>query len=212
MTVIGVVGDFHLTPLSQTIRPLFIANTPDHKFIPMRYLSIKIKPVNVEKTLTHIEKIWKEFFPGMLFSFTFLDELFNRQFKNIERSRTIFSYFALLAIIIACLGLFGMAAFTAEQRTKEIGIRKVLGSSTAAIFYLLNKELLLKVAIASILAWPATYFIFEKWLESFPYHMDIDFPLFFFVSVLVFAIGLTAVSFRSLKAARGNPVEALRYE
>jgi len=211
-TVIGVVKDFHLAPLSQIIRPLFMGNSPNHKFLPFRYLSIAIEPKNVDNTLTLIEDKWKEIFPEKPFSYTFLDESFNRQFRSVERSRAIFIYFTFLAIFIACLGLFGIAAFSAEQRTKEIGIRKVLGSTSVGIVYLLSKELMLHVLLANIVAWPLTYFMLHRWLQNFPYRTDINLIIFLLASGLVIMVGLTTVSFQAVKAALTNPVEALHYE
>ena len=130
----------------------------------------------------------------------------------MERSREIFSHFTFLAIFIGCLGLFGMASFTTEQRKKEIGIRKVLGSSVANIVFLLSKELMGSVLLANAIAWPLAYIMLRNWIQDFPYRTDINILIFVASAGFVFVIGLATISYRAVKAALTNPVDSLRYE
>ena len=134
------------------------------------------------------------------------------QFGQIEQSRKLFSYFTLLAIFVACLGLYGMASFSATQRTKEIGIRKVLGSSVTGIITLLGKELMLLILIATAVAWPLSFFVMKGWIQNFPYRTDIGILSFLGSSFIVLLIGVLTVSYQSIRAATANPVDSLRYE
>ena len=151
-TVIGVVKDFNIQDASSRIEPAFIANVQDHpfSFAQFRVLAVRINPGKSQAVVSSLEKIWKETFPQKPFNYFFLEDDFNEQFLNIERSRDIFSYFTFLAIFIACLGLFGMATYAAEQRVKEIGIRKTLGSSISQIVALLSKEIIYIVLAANV--------------------------------------------------------------
>ena len=142
----------------------------------------------------------------------FLDESFGRQLAGMERSRDIFSSFTFLAVLIACLGLFGMSAYAAEQRTKEIGVRKVLGSSSSQIVYLLSREVMVHLAAAAVISWPVIYFLMNRWLRNFPYRADLSLWTFVVAFLLVFIIGLATVAFQSVKASLANPVDSLRYE
>jgi len=211
-TVICVIKDVHFAPLSQVIQPLFMGNDPDYPFNFFRFISIRIRPDNINETLKFIKKKWNEFVPHVQYSASFLDLTFNRQFSNIERSRSIFSYFTLLAIFIACLGLFGMAAFTSEQRTKEIGIRKILGSSSTGIILLLSKELIVLIILGNIIAWPLTYVMLTRWIQNFPYHVNISFFTFIASGIMVLLIGLATISFQAFKAALAHPVISLKNE
>lgn len=213
-SVIGVVKDFHLRYLSQVIEPLFIQSDPDFP-IPHGVLDLMLVRINPEKmsdTLRFLEKKWAEIAPSSAFDPFYLDDAFNAQFINMERSRGVFSYFTFLAIFIGCLGLFGMASFTTEQRTKEIGIRKVLGSSVANIVFLLSKELMGSVLLANAIAWPLAYIMLRNWIQDFPYRTDINILIFVASAGFVFVIGLATISYRAVKAALANPADSLRYE
>jgi len=210
--VIGVVKDFHLESLSQTIRPLFMANESDHRFVPLRFLLIKTKSGEISESLQFIEHKWKTIFPGVALNSFFLDETIAQQLRRMEKSREIFSYFTFLAIFIACLGLFGMSAYTTEQRTKEIGIRKVLGSSSSGIILFLSKELLKHIVVATVVSWPIAFYFLNRWLEDFPYRTNISLSTFVLSSLIVLLIGMTTISYQALKAALANPVDSLRYE
>lgn len=213
-TVIGVVKDFHLRPLSETIHPLFMGNDPDYPFSFnfMDLVLVRVGYDDITGTLNFIENKWKELFPEQQFNYFFLDENFNLQFRDIERSREIFSYFTFLAILIACLGLFGMASFTAEQRNKEIGIRKVLGSSVPGIVMLLGKELIVLVIVANAFAWPVAYLMLNRWLQGFPYRISMTIVPFVVSAILVVLISFLTIAYQAIRAAMANPVESLRYE
>jgi putative ABC transport system permease protein len=214
MTVIGVVKDFHLRYLTHQMEPIFIGCDPDYP-LPFNYLdviSVRFKSGDVAGTLGFLKKQWEKIFPSIPFEFYFLDEIFGSQFLQIERSRKIFSYFSFLAIFVACLGLYGMASFSAVQRTKEIGIRKVLGSTTTGIITLLGKELIGLILIANLVAWPLSFYAMNQWIQNYPYRVNIGIELFFASSLIVLIIGLLTISYQAVKAALANPVDSLRYE
>jgi putative ABC transport system permease protein len=207
-SVIGVVRDFHFQSLRQEIEPLVIYISP--RFF--EYISIRITPDNFPATLAFIKKKWKEWAPGLPFDYFFLDSDFDRFYRAEEREGRVFCGFSFLAIFIACLGLFGLASFTAEQRTKEIGIRKVLGATVPSIVTQLIKEFTKWVLIANFIAWPVGYFAMSRWLENFAYRTRIGPWTFLLSAILVFIIALLTVSFQALRAAFANPSDALRYE
>jgi putative ABC transport system permease protein len=207
-TVIGVVRDYHLRSLHHEIMPLYIDNDPSN----FLYISTKIKSDDVSKTLGDLRKKWAEIAPDQLFDYFFLDESFDLQYRAEEKLGLIFSNFAMLAILVACLGLFGLASFTAEQRTKEIGIRKALGATVSSIVILLIKEFTKWVLLANIIAWPIAYVAMNHWLQNFAYRIKIGLGTFILAGVLALVIALVTVGYQAIKAARANPVEALRYE
>jgi len=211
-TVIGVVRDYHQLPLTQEIKPLYIRITPQDIYNPYRMLSVRIAPGAVSRTLGLIETKWNEIYPNHPFDYFFLDESFGEQFRDIERTKKLTSYFAGLAIFIACLGLYGLASFMAEQRTKEIGIRKVLGATTGGIVFLISKDLTKMVALANAIAWPAAYLLMRNWLTSFPYRVDISVLTFLLSGMVVLFIGLATVAYQSIKAGLTDPVRSLKYE
>jgi putative ABC transport system permease protein len=212
--VIGVVKDFHLSSVTREIQPFFIANVLDYPFGygKIRALAIRIHPVDIQATIAKVETIWEDTFPDKPFDYYFLDEDFSEQFINLEQSRDIISYFTFLAIFIACLGLFGMVAYAAEKRTKEIGIRKALGSSVLQIVTLLSKELILLVLVANVIAYPIAYFSIAQWLKDFPYRIDINMYTFLISTLVAVIISLLTIMYQSLKAATANPVNSLKYE
>ena len=159
-----------------------------------------------------MKKKWELLQPAFPFEYSFLDEDFDKQYKIDKKLSQIFSYFTFLAILIACLGLFGLASFTAEQRTKEIGIRKALGASVSEIIFLLSKEFTRWVLVANIIAWPLAYFAMNRWLQNFAYRINIGIGTFILAALLALVIALLTVGYQAIKAARANPVEALRYE
>ncbi|MFC1555561.1 ABC transporter permease, partial [candidate division KSB1 bacterium] len=211
-TVIGVIKDVHFRPIGQMIEPLVISNNTDNLFNPASLLSIRIRPENVESTVSYISDVWKSMHPDTPFNYSFLDESFDRQFNNFSRTMDIFSNFTIIAIFIACLGLFGMASYTTEQRTKEIGIRKVLGASAAKIVLILNIHTLKLAVLSNIVAWPVVYFLMDDWFRSFPYRISISITTFAAAALLIGVIGFVSVAFQSFKAAMANPVKSLRFE
>ena len=206
--VIGVVKDFHYVSLHQPIEPLVFSWNPGWLWMG----NVRLSSSNIQGSISHIEKIWEEMVPEFPFEYVFLDERFDRQYKRDERFGQIFNYFAGLGIFIAALGLFGLASFMAEQRTKEIGVRKVLGATVGKIIVLLSKEFVKWVVVANVIAWPAAYFIMNKWLENFAYRTQINGLIFVVSGCLALFVALATVFFKSLRAATANPVDSLRYE
>lgn len=207
-TVIGVVEDFHIESLHKKITPLYISYTTH----AINSFCIRISPDNIPATISFLEAKIKEFFPARPFEFQFLDDSFDAQYRAEERLSKIFSYFSILAIFIACLGLFGLAAFSAEQKTKEIGIRKVLGASISSLVALLSREFLKWVLIANAIAWPMAYYFLNQWLQNFAYRTEISFLAFIFAGAISFAIAFITVYTQTFKASTADPVHSLRYE
>jgi putative ABC transport system permease protein len=207
-TVIGVVKDFNFFSLHSKIGPLIMSIQPDE----FNYLVMRIKPDDISATVNYVEKTWKEIVPGRPFDYSFLDQHFDDIYKSDQRTGDMFGFFSFLAIFIACLGLFGLAAYTAEQRTKEIGVRKVLGSSVSGIVLLLSKDFLKLVLIAGIIAVPVSYYAMNSWLQDFAYHAGIEPWTFIAAAILAFLIAFITISFQAIKAATSNPIKSLRYE
>ncbi|MFC1732167.1 FtsX-like permease family protein, partial [candidate division KSB1 bacterium] len=206
--VIGVVRDFHYFSVRTQIEPIVFRINP----ASYRYASIKIRETDVPSTLKFIEDTWKKFAQGYPYQSYFLDENFNSLYQNEERMMRVFGYCSFLAVLIACLGLFGLASFAAEQRTKEIGIRKVLGSSVAGIVALFTREFTILVILSNLLAWPAAYYYMNNWLAEFPYRTGLSVTVFIVAALLALLISLLTVGFQAFRAARTDPVKALRYE
>jgi len=207
-TIRGVVKDFHFTSLHQAIGPLIIFLNPDM----VQEIYLKLNKGNLKQTLSGIEKIWKERVPGRSFEYRFLDEDYNNLYKSEERTAQIFTLFAGLAILLACLGLFALSAFTTVQRTKEIGIRKVLGATIPQLMMLLSREFLILVGIAIIIAIPISWLAGNRWLADFAYRISISNWMFAIASGIALLIALLAVSLQTIKAAKANPVKSLRAE
>jgi putative ABC transport system permease protein len=207
-TVIGVVKDFHFSSLHKIIMPLYIDNAPSYA----DKISIKISPQNTTGTLRLLREKWKEIDPYRPFEYSFLDETFDSQYRPDERLSKIFASFTIFAILIACLGLFGLASFMSEQRTKEIGIRKVLGASVPGIILMLSKNFLKLVIIANIIAWPISYLAMKNWLQNFAYRINIGLWIFILTAALSLCIALLTVSYQSVKASLSNPADAIKYE
>jgi len=175
-------------------------------------VSIKVNTADMRNTIASITGVWKKFSPDESIRYSFLDESFAKMYADVERMGTIFTGFAVMAIIIACLGLFALAAFMAEQRSKEIGIRKVLGASVSGITRLLSLNFVKLVAIAIVIASPVAWWAMDKWLQDFTYRTPIGLWVFVIAGVTAIAIALLTVSFQSIKAALTNPVKSLRSE
>jgi len=176
------------------------------------YYSIRLHTNNLQLALQHVEKSWTTAFPGNPFDYFFLDEYFNRQYASERKFEQLFMIFAALAIIISCLGLFGLSAFTASQRIREIGIRKVLGASAANITTMLSVDFLKLVLLSILLVSPLTWFIMNSWLRDFSYRIHINGWIFVLAGLVSLIIALITVSFQAVKAALSNPVTSLRSE
>jgi putative ABC transport system permease protein len=196
--------------MNQPVQPMYISCAPDSPYDRIRYLLVRIRPKDIPTTLAFLERQWQEFAPGIPFEFSFLDETFNTQFRGVEKIRIIFSYFSLLAICIASLGLLGLAAFAAEQRRREVSIRKVLGASDRLIMWLFSREYFALFCLATVIACPLIYFSMDHWLRLFPYHAPLNWPLFLWPATGVFLLGLAVISTQTLRAARVNPAVTLK--
>lgn len=205
--VIGVVEDFHFDSLRNSIGPmiLFLGGNSSS-------MSFRFKTDEMAKTIELLRLKWKEFLPQQPFIYSFLDERFFEVYETEQRFGKIFGVFAGLAIFIGCLGLFGLASFVAEKRTKEIGIRKVLGASVPNITGLLMKEFLVLICLANFVAWPVSYFVMKGWLNDFAFRMTIQIWIFVAAGVLTLFIAILTVCFQSIKAALANPADSLMYE
>lgn len=208
--VIGIVKDFHVKSLHQRIEPLLIHIAPNPD--ALHYFAIRIRPNNISRILRFMEETWYQVYPHDPFIYSFLDEDFDSLYRAEELRGRILTSFTLLAIFIACLGLLGLASFSAEQRTKEIGIRKVLGASSSGLMILILKEFLILISIANITAWPVAGLLMHSWLQEFAYRTNIGISTFLFSGILSLIIALVTVSYQAIKAALANPVESLRYE
>lgn len=208
LTVIGVVANFHQQGLQKTIDPMIMLLRPNIR----GYYSAKIQATEVQATVAALQKIWEKHFPADPFSFYFLDELFDRQYRADMIFGKVFGAFAFLAVLIACFGLLGLSAYNVVQRTKEIGVRKVLGASVVSIAGLLSKDFVKLVLAANLVAWPVAYFAMNRWLQDFAYRVNIGWWVFALAGGAALLIALLTVSLQAIKAALANPVEALRYE
>ncbi|MGH7493758.1 MAG: ABC transporter permease [bacterium] len=207
--IVGVTKDFHLFSFRENTTPLLLTIMPADYF---NFISVRIVPAHLPSALAHLEKIWKAFAPSYPFDYYFLDQDFARLHRADEQLGQVFVYFAGLAIAVACLGLFGLAAFSAEQRTKEIGVRKVLGASVRQILLLFSRDFTKLILIAFVLAAPLAYFGMQRWLQAFVFRVTPGPGVFLLSGGLALLIAWLTVSFQALKAALANPVEALRYE
>ena len=205
--IVGVVKDFHIEGFNQAIRPM-VMRVNNYTW----YASFKVAPDNIQSTIAYIEEEWNKLEPTHPFRYKFLDEKFGVLLKQQENFGTMFLFLTILAIIISAMGLYGLSSYTAEQRTKEIGVRKVLGSSVGQIMNMLTKDFLKLVLIANIFSWPITYILAKNWLNNFSYQIDMPILPFVFATLLSMLIALITVSSQAYIAANSDPVNALKYE
>lgn len=212
-TVVGVLKDFNVESLHQIVQPfaLFYTTSKTYK-VNTSYVTVRVKPGDYSRTIDAIAAVWKKFEPDNPFEYSFMDDDFDALYRTDQTAGKVFGTFTGLSIAVACLGLLGLAMYTAERRTKEIGIRKVLGASVNSIVSMLSKELLKLVIIASIIAFPVAYYAMNKWLQDFAYPTAISWWIFGMAAFITMIIALVTVSFQSIKAALMNPVKSLRSE
>jgi putative ABC transport system permease protein len=207
-TVIGIIKDYNFRSLHSKIGPLLLRLSESGQ----HHMSVRVVPGNLRFTLDEIKSIWSQFERDYPFQYTFLDEEFDRMYRTDIRFRNIFGYFAGLAIVISCLGLFGLASFLAEKRTKEIGVRKVLGASVGGITILLAKEFTKWVVVANAVAWPLAYWTMKEWLTVYAYRAEMKIGIFLLSGGLALVVAWITVGYKSVRAALANPVDSLRYE
>jgi putative ABC transport system permease protein len=205
--VIGVVKDFHFESLHEPIVPIIF-----HSDTRFRQMSVKLAANSVKAGIENIEKVWREFLPQIPFEYDFLSETYKNLYAQEQKQSQLFIVFASLAILIACLGLFGLATFNATQRVKEIGIRKVLGASVSNILGLLSKEIVVLLIISNLIAWPVAWYFMDQWLSTFAYHVNMDPVAYVFAGITAVAIAIATVSVQTIRAATGNPTNTLRHE
>ena len=202
MQIVGVLEDFHFESMHTQVRPIII--------IPQRstgdLTSVRIAGGNISAVVEFIEDAWDKYSNGQAFQFVFMDDEFNRIYSAELKTGELFTSFSILAMVIACLGLFGLAAYHTVQKTKEIGIRKVMGASIGNILYLLVKQFTKWVVVANIIAWPVSYWIMNNWLESFAYRVEISYSIFMLSAAVSLVVALITVSSQVIKAASQNPV------
>ncbi|TAE49499.1 MAG: FtsX-like permease family protein [Bacteroidetes bacterium] len=208
-TVVGVVKDYHFASLEEEIKPQLFIFDPKY---PYGELAIKIKPEKSSETLAFIEKTYTSMFPFTPYEYQFKDEINRLQYESEEKWKQIISFSAFLTIFISCIGLFGLATLSAEKRTKEIGIRKVLGAQVSGIVMLLSSDFLKLVGLAALIAFPAAWWAMNRWLENYPYHIEVGLWIFASAALLSLIVSLLTVSVQALRAAVANPVKSLKIE
>ena len=209
-TVIGVVKNFNYESLHQQIRPLVLHLSPVKTMDNV--ITVRVQAGDVKRTISYCEETWKKFVGNERFNYGFVDQNLARLYQSEQKTSVIATIFSFLAIFIACLGLFGIAAFIAEQRTKEIGIRKILGASISEIVYVLSMKFTIWVLAANILAWPIAYYVMSGWLNNFAYRIDLSIWIFLGSGSITILIALLTVSYQTIKTAIVNPIQSLRYE
>ena len=210
LTVLGVMKDFHYQSLHEEIRPLAM-----HWFGPDGFgkmVSVRFRTADIPALLGAVETVWRRLAKGQAFEYEFFDEHFAATYNAEQNTARLLMAFSALAIAIACLGLLGLATFATQQRTKEIGIRKVLGASVLNLSRLLSNEFLKLVLLANLIAWPLAYFFMGRWLQNFAYRVPLGLELFLYSGALALLIAILTVSYQSVRAALANPVNSLRNE
>jgi len=207
--IVGIAQDFNFNSLHHKIETMFMFSQTDWGFSNM---SVKINGNKPKEAIAFIQSVWQKNLPNVPFDYQFLDEHFEELYRADSQISTIVGSLAILAIIISCLGLFGLASYSAEKRIKEVGIRKVLGASLKNIVMMLSKDFLKYVLIAVLIAWPLSWIAVHKWLQDYAYRINISWWVFAMAGVLAMLIALVTVSFQAIKAALANPVKSLRTE
>ena len=209
--VIGVVQDFHFRSLHEVVGPLIIG----YRNNPIQGIDdilVKMHSSELTNTLAYVESVHNRFDQNQQMNFMFLDDMVDTQYRSDRVFQSVAGIGAALSILIACMGLFGLASFAVVQRTKEIGIRKIVGASVAQIIFLLSSDFLKLVVLANLIAWPMTWYAMNKWLQNFAYRIEISWWVFVLSGGLALVIALLTVSTQAIRAALANPVESLRYE
>lgn len=206
--IVGVVKNFNFKSVRTEIEPMALLLFPNY----ITYISVRILPNNIGETLNIIKEKWQETFLEEQFGYSFLNNRLNEFYESEQKMQNIFTVFSGLSIFVACLGLFGLSVFTAEVRTKEIGIRKALGASTGTVIFLFSKEFIKWIILANIIAWPLAWYFMDKWLQNFVYKINIGWSVFIFSGIITLSIALLTFIFQAFKSAMANPVDALRYE
>jgi len=206
--IVGVMKNYHYKPVQNPLEPMAVIVTPE----AVRFAVARLAGGDVPAALKQVESAWRKVNPKLPFDYRFFDDDYDESYRDYERMGAILKWFAGLAVFVACLGLFGLASFLAEQRRKEVGVRKVLGASSGQVVVLFSKEFTKWVILSNLIAWPAAYFALRSWLQEFPFRTSIPPALFILAGTAALAIALLTVSGQAWRAARKNPADALRYE
>jgi putative ABC transport system permease protein len=209
-TIVGVVKDFHFRPLHEKIEPLVMFCMSGN----FSYLCVRLQPdvSGIPGTIRHIESVWNKIAPHFPFQYSFMDARFDRLYRNEQKTGRIFGYFTFIAIFLSCLGLFGLAAQIADQRTKEIGIRKVMGATVAGITLLLTRDFMKWIIVANVIAWPSAYLAMNRWLQNYAYRTSIGVGILILAAFIALFVAFLTVSVQTIRTAVVDPVESLRYE
>jgi len=210
--VIGVVKDFYYESKHQKVRPMALFKLNGAYSNSANYISIRVNSNRISDALKTIDNNWKKYANGLPLEYNFLNDEYDILYKNERQTQQLFVAFSILAILIACLGLLGLSSYIAEQRTKEIGIRKVMGASVTTITYILSANFTKWVLISNLFAWPIAYYLMTKWLEDFAYKVSLSWWMFAVAALLSILIAIITISYQSIKAATRNPIDSLRYE
>jgi putative ABC transport system permease protein len=206
--VVGVIKNFHFKSLRREVEPMALFLYPDY----IREISVRIMPGDVGRVLNFIQKTWETSFPGEQFEYSFLDNRINQLYDSEKKMQDLFVIFSALSILVGCLGLLGLVSFTAELKTKEIGIRKVLGASTSSVIVLLSKEFIKWILLANVVAWPLAWFIMNKWLQNFAYKTNMGWIVFLLAGLVTISIAIFTFIFQTVRTASAKPVNSIRYE
>jgi putative ABC transport system permease protein len=207
--IVGVMKDFNYESLRSKVEPLAIWIWPD-KYL--NFIYFRLKPGNLHETIASLEKTWGKIMPAYPFDYKFLDQEIDKMYKVEERTGTLLKYFSVLAILIACIGLFGLATYTVEQRRRELGLRKVLGASGISIFKLISREFMLLLMVASVISVPFSIFVLQKYLSNFAFHVQLTLLTFVLALLLALIVTGLAISYQLVTAIRTNPAKSLKYE
>lgn len=212
-TVIGVMRDFNFLSMLQPITPFALFHASSHSYdIPDSYVVVRVRPGHLDDTIADLKKKWTSLAPGVPFEYSFLDENFDAQYRSEQRLGSLFGIFAGVAVLIACLGLLGLASFAVQQRTKEIGVRKTFGATTTKVVILLSRDFSKWVLLANLIAWPVAWYFMRDWLDGFAYRVDLGYELFLAAGLAALVMALVTVGYHAWRAAAANPVDAVRYE
>ncbi|MBD3291138.1 FtsX-like permease family protein, partial [candidate division KSB1 bacterium] len=206
--IIGVIKDFHVQSMQNEIEPLFLYINPDRFYT----LAVKFRSGKEQHILNFLEDVWSEVLPERSFNYNFLSNTYDQLYQSEEKIGQMVTIFSVLAILISCLGLFGLASFTVQRKTKEIGVRKVLGATVSGILFSLSRQYAKLVLIASLISFPLSWYLLEKWLQNYAYRIEIGWWNYILAGSIALIVALFAVSFQAIKAAVANPVDSLRYE
>jgi putative ABC transport system permease protein len=210
--VIGVVKDIHYESLQMKVRPMAFLYLGGSFGWDMEYISVRFTPGKEEKIISALQRTWTGFSPALPTDYTFLESIYDQLYGNEMRARILLLIFSGLAIFIACLGLLGLASFMAEQRRKEIGIRKVFGASSGNIYSLLSREFIKWVLVANLIAWPVSWWALDNWLDNYAYRVPLNWWVFILAGIITSIITILIVSYQGFKSALANPVDSMRYE